>query len=153
MWWCKHPCFCTTEMILDQCVAICWRELEFHSKMPLQNHVSTASTAFSTDFSLPPLYATSPLHPPFPGLSINAIDEVEILGGSCRTPAVKDIIMETFQRELSTTLNLDEAVARGCALQCAMLSPTFKVRDFNIADIQPYPIKLRWQAAMEGEEG
>ena len=93
------------------------------------------------------------LPPPIPGLSIDAINEVEIIGGSCRTPAVKDIIMEIFHRELSTTLNLDEAVARGCALQCAMLSPTFKVRDFNITDIQPYPIKLRWQAAMEGEEG
>ena len=61
--------------------------------------------------------------------------------------------MDVFKRELSTTLNLDEAVSRGCALQCAMLSPTFKVRDFNITDIQPYPIKLRWQTAMEGEEG
>lgn len=34
-----------------------------------------------------------------------------------------------------------------------MLSPTFKVRDFSIADIQPYPIRLRWKAAIEGEDG
>lgn len=88
-----------------------------------------------------------------PGLSLEAIDAVEIVGGSCRVPAVKNRIMEVFKKDLSTTLNIDESVARGCALQCAMLSPTFKVRDFSITDIQPYPIQLRWQAAMEGEEG
>lgn len=38
-------------------------------------------------------------------------------------------------------------------LQCAMLSPTFKVRDFSVTDIQPYPIKLKWHTSMEGEEG
>merc|ERR1712183_699328 len=40
--------------------------------------------------------------------------------------------------------NADEAVSRGCALQCAILSPTFKVREFSVVDIQPYPIKLVW---------
>ncbi len=81
------------------------------------------------------------------------IDVVEIIGGSCRVPAVKDVILNVFKRDLSTTLNLDEAVSRGCALQCAMLSPTFKVRDFSVTDIQPYPIRLNWQAPMEGDAG
>ena len=87
------------------------------------------------------------------GLSLGEIDAVEIVGGSCRIPMVKDVIADTFKRELSTTLNLDEAVARGCALQCAILSPSFKVRDFSISDTQPFPITLKWQAAMEGEAG
>ena len=34
-----------------------------------------------------------------------------------------------------------------------MLSPTFKVRDFSISDIQPYPIRLQWQTFIEGEDG
>lgn len=51
--------------------------------------------------------------------------------------------MQVFGREPSTTLNADEAVARGCALQCAMLSPTFKVKDFSLTDLQPYPIMVR----------
>lgn len=91
--------------------------------------------------------------PLYSELSPADLEAVELVGGSCRVPAIKEIIMDVFKRELSTTLNLDEAVSRGCALQCAMLSPTFKVRDFSITDIQPYPIKLRWQAAMEGEDG
>lgn len=77
---------------------------------------------------------------------------VEVIGGSTRTPAIKEILLGVFKRELSTTLNVDEAICRGCALQCAMLSPTFKVRDFSVADIQPYPIQLKWQAPMDGED-
>lgn len=93
------------------------------------------------------------MHVPYLGLSLSELDAVEIVGGACRIPMIKDLVAETFKRETSTTLNLDEAVARGCALQCAILSPAFKVRDFSISDIQPFPIKLKWQAAMEGEEG
>ena len=51
------------------------------------------------------------------GLKLDEIHSVEIVGGSTRIPIIKEIISNVFQRELSTTLNLDEAVARGCALQ------------------------------------
>merc|ERR1712209_549 len=54
------------------------------------------------------------------------------------------LIEKVFQKAPSTTLNADEAVSRGCALMCAILSPTFKVREFSVTDIQPYPIKLVW---------
>lgn len=42
---------------------------------------------------------------------------VEIVGGTTRIPAVKEKISKFFGKEVSTTLNADEAVARGCALQ------------------------------------
>lgn len=42
---------------------------------------------------------------------------VEIVGGASRIPAIKERIAKFFGKELSTTLNADEAVARGCALQ------------------------------------
>lgn len=72
------------------------------------------------------------------------IVSVEIVGGSTRIPAIKALIEKVFAKESSTTLNADEAVSRGCALQCAILSPVFKVREFSVTDIQPYPIKLVW---------
>jgi len=72
------------------------------------------------------------------------IYSVEIVGGSTRIPAIKALIEKVFGKESSTTLNADEAVSRGCALQCAILSPVFKVREFSVTDIQPYPIKLVW---------
>ncbi|XP_076467430.1 heat shock 70 kDa protein 4-like [Babylonia areolata] len=80
------------------------------------------------------------------------IDSVEIMGGSSRIPAFKRLVSQVFSKEPSTTLNADEAVARGCALQCAILSPTFRVRDFNISDCQTYPISLSWAPQSQGDD-
>ncbi|KAK2826920.1 hypothetical protein Q7C36_017846 [Tachysurus vachellii] len=74
---------------------------------------------------------------------------VEIVGGASRIPAIKERVSKFFGKELSTTLNADEAVARGCALQCAILSPAFKVREFSITDVVPYSISLKWNSAAE----
>ncbi|CAG9791940.1 unnamed protein product [Diatraea saccharalis] len=79
------------------------------------------------------------------------IYSVEIVGGSTRIPAVKGLIEQVFGKNASTTLNQDEAVARGCALQCAMLSPAVRVREFSITDVQPYAVRLAWEAA-RGED-
>lgn len=86
------------------------------------------------------------------GLQPDEIDSVEIVGGSSRIPAFKQLVLDVFGKSPSTTLNADEAVARGCALQCAILSPTFRVRDFNIADCQPFSIKLKWAPCEENED-
>ena len=50
-------------------------------------------------------------------LKPDEIYAVEIIGGSTRVPAVKESIKKVFKKDASTTLNQDEAVARGCALQ------------------------------------
>ena len=50
-------------------------------------------------------------------LKLADIDAVEIVGGSTRIPAVKQLVQKVFGKEPSTTLNADEAVVRGCALQ------------------------------------
>lgn len=49
---------------------------------------------------------------------------MEIVGGASRIPAVKERISKFFGKELNTTLNADEAVARGCALQVHRTSST-----------------------------
>uniref|UniRef100_A0A671MQ26 Heat shock 70 kDa protein 4-like n=1 Tax=Sinocyclocheilus anshuiensis TaxID=1608454 RepID=A0A671MQ26_9TELE len=77
------------------------------------------------------------------------IHAVEIVGGASRMPAIKERINKFFGKEPSTTLNADEAVARGCALQCAILSPAFKVREFSTTDVVPFPISLKWNSAAE----
>lgn len=74
---------------------------------------------------------------------VSQISAVEIIGGSSRIPAIKALIAEFFKREVSTTLNADEAVARGCALQCAMDSPTVRVRDYNVVDVNTNAIECR----------
>uniref|UniRef100_A0A8C3G0Q4 Heat shock protein family A (Hsp70) member 4 like n=1 Tax=Cyclopterus lumpus TaxID=8103 RepID=A0A8C3G0Q4_CYCLU len=86
-------------------------------------------------------------------LSRDDIYAVEIVGGATRIPAVKERIAKFFGKDISTTLNADEAVARGCALQCAILSPAFKVREFSITDVVPFPITLRWKTPTEDGVG
>lgn len=77
-------------------------------------------------------------------LKLDDIYSVEVVGGSSRIPSIKALIELVFNKVPATTLNADEAVSRGCALMCAILSPTFKVREFSVTDIQPYPVKLVW---------
>ncbi|KAI3386038.1 hypothetical protein SNEBB_005638 [Seison nebaliae] len=79
-------------------------------------------------------------------IDIDKVDSVVMVGGSSRIPMVKKVIKQIFQKDISTTLNADEAVARGCAIQCAILSPNFKVRDFKIEDNQMFPITISWKA-------
>ena len=85
-------------------------------------------------------------------MKLDDIHSVELAGGSSRVPAIKKLVEDVFGKTCSTTLNQDESVARGCALQCAMLSPAVRVRDFSVTDIQPYAIKLTWDAS-QGEAG
>lgn len=73
------------------------------------------------------------------------IDIVEVVGGGSRVPAIKERIQTFFGKSLSFTLNQDEAVARGCAFSCAILSPVFKVRDFAVQDVISYPIEFCWE--------
>lgn len=75
------------------------------------------------------------------------IDIIEIVGGGSRLPALKDRIQAFFGKPLSYTMNADEAVARGCAFSCAILSPVFRVRDFSVQDIVSYPIDFTWEKA------
>ncbi|XP_032352235.1 heat shock protein 105 kDa isoform X3 [Camelus ferus] len=86
-------------------------------------------------------------------LKVEDVSAVEIVGGTTRIPAVKEKIAKFFGKDISTTLNADEAVARGCALQCAILSPAFKVREFSVTDAVPFPISLVWNHDSEDAEG
>jgi molecular chaperone DnaK (HSP70) len=74
-----------------------------------------------------------------------ALTTVEIVGGSSRIPAIKRIVKNIFNIEPKSTLNADEAVALGCTLQSAFLSPSFKVlRKLKVIDYQPYQINAQY---------
>ncbi|KAL0000831.1 hypothetical protein SO802_014612 [Lithocarpus litseifolius] len=68
------------------------------------------------------------------------IHSVELVGSGSRIPAITRLIASLFRREPRRTLNTSECVARGCALQCAMLSPVFRVREYEVQDIIPFSI-------------
>ena len=81
-------------------------------------------------------------------LERGSLHSVEIFGGSSRIPLFKSLVEEVFGVQPSTTLNADEAVARGCALLCALNTKVFKVRPFQILDTVHYTTQVRklWMA-------
>eukprot|EP01086_Lenisia_limosa_P010582 TRINITY_DN3503_c0_g1_i2.p1 TRINITY_DN3503_c0_g1~~TRINITY_DN3503_c0_g1_i2.p1 ORF type:complete len:827 (+),score=361.42 TRINITY_DN3503_c0_g1_i2:171-2483(+) len=68
----------------------------------------------------------------------------EVIGGTSRIPIIQNYIKDIFGQEPSKTLNASECVAKGCALQSAMLSPLFKVREYSVVDFNNYSINLNW---------
>lgn len=79
------------------------------------------------------------------------ITSVQLLGGSTRIPLVRKQVAETMGTPmdkqnfgLSCTLNPDECVARGCALQSAILSPLLRVRPYSIKSCITHPIRISW---------
>lgn len=95
------------------------------------------------------------------GLSKKDLAETEVVGGSTRINIVKKTLGEILELDphamnygLKTTMNADEAVCRGAALQCAMLSSRMKVKPFNIIDTLAYGIDAHFDAstAASGEE-
>ena len=77
-------------------------------------------------------------------LSTSEISSVEVVGGASRMPALLETVAEVFGKSPSRTLNAKECVARGAALCCAMLSPIFRVRDFDVDDVFPFGIEFSW---------
>merc|ERR1719201_1135608 len=76
---------------------------------------------------------------------VEQIDSVEVVGGASRVPWWKNMCSQAFGgKELSTTMNADESVARGCALQAAILSPLYKVRDFKVIDTTTSGVSISW---------
>ncbi|CAN1836436.1 Heat shock 70 kDa protein 14 [Linum perenne] len=81
------------------------------------------------------------------GLTIENVHTVEVIGSASRIPSVFKILTEFFGKEPRRSMNASECVARGCALQCAILSPTFKVREFQVHESFPFSIALAWKGA------
>lgn len=78
------------------------------------------------------------------GLEASDVAFVEAVGGCTRIPWVQRCISEAFGKEISRTLAGDECVARGCALQAAMASLHFKVKEFDFGEKLWFPVSISW---------
>ena len=92
------------------------------------------------------------------GLQKSDLHSIEMVGGGVRVPIIKRKIAEVLETDLnatncglSATLNQDECVARGGALQCAMLSPSIRVVQYSLKDTILYPIRIAWDGTNEIE--
>jgi len=81
------------------------------------------------------------------GLSKSNVDEIVLVGGSTRIPRVQKLLSEFFNgKELSKSINPDEAVAHGASVQAAILSggvgESDKANDVLLLDVAPLSLGL-----------
>ncbi len=69
------------------------------------------------------------------GLSAQQIDEILLVGGSTRIPRVQQLVKEIFGKEPNKSINPDEVVAAGAAIQGAVLSG--EKSDLLLLDVTP----------------
>ena len=74
------------------------------------------------------------------GLSNSDIDEIVLVGGSTRIPAIQDAVKAFFGKEPSKGVNPDEVVAIGAAIQGGVL--TGEVKDVLLLDVTPLSLGI-----------
>jgi molecular chaperone DnaK len=108
----KHLQMTLTRSKFEQLVA----DLVERSKVPVQNALRDA------------------------GLTAADIDEVILVGGSTRIPAVQALVRELFKKEPHKGVNPDEVVAMGAAIQGGILGGT--VKDVLLLDVTPLSLGI-----------
>lgn len=74
------------------------------------------------------------------GLNTSQINEVILVGGSTRIPKVQEIVEKFFGRKPNRSVNPDEVVAVGAAIQGAVL--TGEVKDVLLLDVTPLSLGI-----------
>ncbi len=74
------------------------------------------------------------------GVSANGIDEVILVGGMTRMPAVRDAVVKLFGKEPHQGVNPDEVVAVGAAIQAGVLQG--EVQDILLLDVTPLTLSI-----------
>ncbi len=74
------------------------------------------------------------------GLSTSQIDEVILVGGSTRIPKVQEIVEKFFGKKANRSVNPDEVVAVGAAIQGAVM--TGEIKDVLLLDVTPLSLGI-----------
>lgn len=76
------------------------------------------------------------------GLTINDIDEVILVGGQTRMPLVQESVKKFFNKEPNKSVNPDEVVAIGAAIQAGILTGEESLKDMVLLDVTPLSLGL-----------
>jgi molecular chaperone DnaK len=74
------------------------------------------------------------------GVTPDTIDEVVLVGGSTRIPRIQNIVQQLFNKEPNKTVNPDEVVAIGAAVQGGVLGG--EVKDVLLLDVTPLSLGI-----------
>ncbi|MCP4894808.1 MAG: molecular chaperone DnaK [Actinomycetales bacterium] len=74
------------------------------------------------------------------GINVDSIDQIVLVGGSTRMPAVADLVKEVTGKEANKGVNPDEVVAIGAALQAGVLRGD--VKDVLLLDVTPLSLGI-----------
>ena len=74
------------------------------------------------------------------GVSVGDIDEIILVGGMTRMPAVQDVVKNLFGKEAHQGVNPDEVVAIGAAIQAGVLQG--EVQDILLLDVTPLSLGI-----------
>ena len=77
------------------------------------------------------------------GLTLDDIDQVELLGGGIRVPKVAEILEEALKKDLSVHLNGDEAMCFGSAFMASNSSSLFKVKQVFLTQHPAYDVHMK----------
>ncbi|WP_297278388.1 molecular chaperone DnaK [uncultured Brachyspira sp.] len=80
------------------------------------------------------------------GLSTSDIDEVILVGGSTRVPMVQEIVKNIFGKEPNKSVNPDEAVAMGAAVQGGIIKGD--VKDVLLLDVTPLSLGIETEGSV-----
>ncbi|WP_414657384.1 molecular chaperone DnaK [Deinococcus sp. VB343] len=83
-------------------------------------------------------------------LDASKIDEVILVGGSTRIPAVKRIVQELIGKTPNESVNPDEAVALGAAVQAGIIKGDANLSDIVLVDVTPLTLGVEVKGGMVG---
>ncbi len=81
-------------------------------------------------------------------LSADDIDEVILVGGQTRMPAVQEVVKKLFHKEPHKGVNPDEVVAVGAAIQGGVLAGDAGVKDVLLLDVAPLSLGIETLGAV-----
>ena len=83
-------------------------------------------------------------------LKLSEIDKVVMVGGATRLPLVRRLVGKLFRSLPDTTVNPDEAIAIGAAIQAAMKERRESIREVILTDVCPFTLSTEVSIEREG---
>jgi molecular chaperone HscC len=85
-------------------------------------------------------------------LQLDELDEVILVGGATRMPLVRNLVSRMFRRLPSSTINPDQVVALGTAVQSALINKNAALDDVVLTDVCPYTLGVEVSIESSGNQ-